>query len=350
MSKRRRPSTVSEKTNEVKKKQKKYYENKAQLEEQGFEMLDQNTRFAYQWMEPSRASAVLNFHHNAPKAQIYLSQKPLEVILDVLRRRAVGNADLLQFVKPSLKWIDRHNPDSHAYARILTALAVKVRIIANGRFDGTFGDCTLRDAISYSLEELAEEFQQTRVCGINPVEKLLTHMIFSVNDEEILRKHLQSTVVCLGEVLVCDEKLWRFTGLSSGWVRLVVSKPDRVGHWFYTSVVKLANDRYYCLYYRLHRTQNDKANGQAPIPVDEIGRDWIGLMDLSDSEYAHTFFVADSYYMSAAMRDVVKESGRSALIALPPERWTQVTSLMSPLLSKAGDSATLYNESTDEVR
>jgi hypothetical protein len=91
------------------------------------------------------------------------------------------------------------------------------------------------------------------------------------------------------------------------------------------------------------------ANAQVPISVDEIGRDWVDLMALSHPEIAHTFFVADSYYMSAAMRDVVKTSKRSALIALPPERWTQVTGLLSPYLSKAGDSVTLYNESTDEV-
>ena len=35
-----------------------------------------------------------------------------------------------------------------------------------------------------------------------------------------------------------DEKLWRFTG-ESGWVRLVESKPDKIGHWIYTLCVKV---------------------------------------------------------------------------------------------------------------
>jgi hypothetical protein len=175
-------------------------------------------------------------------------------------------------------------------------------------------------------------------------------MIFTMDDETELRDHLRQTVISVGEVLVCDEKLWFYSGEADGWVRLVISKPDRVGHWFYLAVVKLANGKFYSVYYRLHRLPNKLANQQGTLSVDIIGADWIQIFRQSDPEITEPFIIADGYYMSEAMRDKIKAENVAAIIAVPPERWQSMISLLEPKLKSAGDSSALYNEETDEVQ
>lgn len=237
-----------------------------------------------------------------------------------------------------------------AKSRILLTLAVKIRIIANGRTDIADNVLTYREALQDAIRDLADELGQMRTSGVNIVQELLTNMIFTMDDETELRDHLRKTVISVGEVLVCDEKLWFYSGEADGWVRLVISKPDRVGHWFYLAVVKLANGKFYAVYYRLHRVPNKLANQQGTLSVDIIGADWIQIFRQSDPEITEPFIIADGYYMSEAMRDKIKAENVAAIIAVPPERWQSMISLLEPKLKSAGDSSALYNEETDEVQ
>jgi hypothetical protein len=350
---RGKPTTISEKTEQLRRKNKETKDRLNALAEEGFELLEGNAKFAYKMHDRVRAAATLNFNSRHSKAFIYLNQKPLDQILAILRRRAETDPALAKYIRPLSKtrshgWVD--DPNAKAKSRILLALAVKIRVIATGGTGDNNEPMDYREAIEVAISELAFELGEIKHSGVNGIEKLLTNMVFTIEDEEDLRHHLQNTVVSIGEALVCDEKLWFYSGAADGWVRLVITKPDRVGHWFYMAVVKLSNGAYYVIYLRLHRTVNTLANEQTPLPVDQIGEDWLSILQRSEPEIAEPFLIADSYYMSEAMREKIKDSGLPAIIAVPPERWPSVISVLSPKLNAAGDSASLYNEETDEVR
>jgi hypothetical protein len=319
----------------------------------GFEKLPAKAKFAYKWHDRIRAAASLNFTNHSTKSSIYLDQKPLNIILEILRRRGQEDPILAGYVKESSSVggaEGRSGPDSKANSRILKALAVKIYLIANGRTNENNKPIGYREAIEAAIDDLAAEFGVVPKSGINVIEKLLTNMVFSIFDEKTLRERIKTTVVHVGEVLICDEKLWFYSGEADGWVRLVISKPDRVGHWFYLAVVKLSNGKYYVVYFRLHRVENKLANQQGSLPVDEIGQEWLSLLHQSDPEVAEPFLIADGYYMSEAMRERIKESGRAAIIAVPPERWPSMIQLLEGDLKKAGDSSSFYIEATDEVQ
>ena len=74
--------------------------------------------------------------------------------------------------------------------------------------------------------------------------------------EKRLCAQFQSLVVSLGEVLCCDEKLFRFTEMG-GIVRKVPSKPARIGIWHYQGVVTLPNEDPLLVYTRTHNKSSN---------------------------------------------------------------------------------------------
>jgi hypothetical protein len=347
--KRKKSVTIGEKISEANKKRKRQVAQLDQVGEEGFHFLGGEARFFYKRIDPKSAPATLIFTARASKAEIYLAQKPVSLLLDILRRRGENDPTLYRIVREKAVRLFPSGVDSQAQARILAALAVKVRVIANGHFDSENNRVNFREALAAAASELHDAVGQVPNFGQNKLEALISNMVFSIDDEDKLREFFISTLVHVGEVLICDEKLWFFSGESSGWVRLVISKPDRVGHWFYLAVVQLSNGKHYVVYFRLHRVASALANEQGSLPVAAIVGDWLDILKSSDAEIGEPFLIADSYYMSKSVRDIVKANNLPAIVAVPKERWQNMVSLLENRLSKAGDSASLYNEATDEV-
>ena len=65
----------------------------------------------------------------------------------------------------------------------------------------------------------------------------------------------QNIVLKLGQGIAGHEKLFHFTG-DSGDIRLVVSKSDRIGQWFYEVVAQLESGCYYMLYVKPQTTRD----------------------------------------------------------------------------------------------
>ena len=176
MSKRPRSksTTIAEKTNDIRQKRKKL---KAQIDavaEQGFVLLDESARFAYKWHDRTRSAATLTFQARHSKSDVYLIQKPLDQILRILRRRGEDNPDLARVVRPrkaTHRYRSLDDPDAMAKSRILLALAVKIRIIANGRTDIADNVLTYREALEDAIMELAHELDKMKTSGVNIVFK-----------------------------------------------------------------------------------------------------------------------------------------------------------------------------------
>jgi len=67
----------------------------------------------------------------------------------------------------------------------------------------------------------------------------------------LISKNFQSLVSRVGEFAAGDEKLLHFTGNSKN-IRMILTKPDRVGHWFCELCIKLVNGLSFLLYFRAH--------------------------------------------------------------------------------------------------
>jgi len=56
-------------------------------------------------------------------------------------------------------------------------------------------------------------------------------------------------------IVAGDEKLWRFTG--NNYIRLCISKPDKVGFWFYELCARLSNGLPYMLSLLMHNSTEE---------------------------------------------------------------------------------------------
>ena len=171
MSKRQRSksTTVAEKVADVNLVRKKITAQLDAAATQGYEKLQDKAKFAYKTHDRVRASATLNFTQHSPKSSLYLYQKPLKTILEILRRRGENDPTLAGFVKISSTKRDAERdsgPDSKANSRILKALAIKIYIIANGRTDQTDKAIGFREAIEGAVHFFECLHEKTGILSI----------------------------------------------------------------------------------------------------------------------------------------------------------------------------------------
>lgn len=120
-----------------------------------------------------------------------------------------------------------------------------------------------------------------------------------------LNEAFQSAVLRLGQCVAGDEKLFHFTGNGKN-VRLVISKPGKVGHWFYELCAKCKYGNVFCLYIRLHNSatnQKISVNNWSAI-IRRTGTD-----DIEAGRPNHrTYLVHDSYYFATEPKEeLIKE-------------------------------------------
>ena len=118
------------------------------------------------------------------------------------------------------------------YILIYRFLAVIIRIIGlqNKASESRKNSRPLRYAIQEAMVHFNHYAKKT------PGRQILEHLAgnFLISNEffPLLSLNFQSIVSVLGQCVAGDEKLFHFTGNSSD-IRMCISKPDRVGIWFY---------------------------------------------------------------------------------------------------------------------
>ena len=86
-----------------------------------------------------------------------------------------------------------------------------------------------------------------------------------------LNANFQAVIRHIGESVAGDEKLFYFAG-ESGWVRLIINKPGKLGLWFYELVGMTQGGHPFLLHTKLHR--NDDGT---KISVASMVREWIDV-------------------------------------------------------------------------
>ena len=91
-------------------------------------------------------------------------------------------------------------------------------------------DATVRDARDYLVSASGGMW----CVRLEVLRKLMSRLLITEDVISSITGNFQALVLSLGQYVSGDEMLWHFTG-HSGNVRLVISKPDRLGLWFYES-------------------------------------------------------------------------------------------------------------------
>lgn len=96
--------------------------------------------------------------------------------------------------------------------------------------------------------------------------------IYITNNEsfKVISHNFRSCLSSLGEYICGDEKLIHYTG-NSAFIRLVPSKPDKIGFWFFELVCKLPNGAPFMIYGRF---SNSSPAENIKIPVSEVVKEW----------------------------------------------------------------------------
>ena len=90
--------------------------------------------------------------------------------------------------------------------------------------------------------------------------------------EDILNENFQKLAESLGQCVAGDEKLFHFTGESKD-LRLCISKPDRIGLWFYQLCALLRSGKPYLLMLQMHTNRDGGI-----VKVSDIVGKWADII------------------------------------------------------------------------
>ncbi len=218
------------------------------------------------------------------------------------------------------------------------------------------GGRPLREAFKRALEHLVSIKKDTDNMASGSIgDDFLANMHawfhLSPEDEGELNAKFEAMVAYLGEYAAGDEKLWRYLG-ESGWLRQVLSKPDKLGHWFYELCIPLANGRSFLIHVKLHKA----AEEEGTIHVDSVVELWTQVLDRKKQHGVDCFLAVDSYYWSAATRKVLYESNIPYAASCTRERLgflghvDEDNTLLSTIpVNNPGDTRGLENLETGEL-
>lgn len=211
----------------------------------------------------------------------------------------------------------------------------------------------LRTHVDGVRDYFKTKFPSRDVIGSDRALHLLTILLFEGFDD-ILTSNFQSIVEKLGYSVAGDEKLFHFTG-EDGDLRLVISKPDRIGHWWYELCASLSKGSNFLLFTKMHTNRYGVS-----ISVDSIVERWkaailsigSGLVPVGSNPNPSTLLVFDSYYMSKGSRDCLERKGPQVAFSAScrpdnfrPERML----LTNEAADQPGDEQSIYNETSSEL-
>jgi hypothetical protein len=249
------------------------------------------------------------------------------------------------------------NGGDFVYATILFFLACQIRIIAlqNKPMENVKNTNPLRESFNEARTHFGKVlfgdeftgFAPFQFPGIEILERLNAHFQFTANFFDAISKNFQAIVKRIGEYAAGDEKLLHFTGDSSN-IRMILTKPDRVGHWFYELCIKLKNGLSYLLYFRAHLSDTGKG---ISIRTSEIVKEWTDITTSLGRTDSNTKAVTcfDSYYLCNNGRNYCNENKKPFVAAIQRNRFEAICDSLSGLAHEKGEFAGVYNDKTNEL-
>lgn len=306
-------------------KKQKTDSEKFQLE--GYEELDQK-KHHLQWTPPPEIDQRLTF--------IWRTAQPLVTIF-----KFFINEDILTKIIDNLSYdelIIRYNHPWHhntSINELYVILSITIRIYALHRVPQKIArnGAPLREAIQEAKNHFSGINPAAYIPGINIIEKLIAIPLFPTSLYEDISKNFQRAVLQIGESAAGDEKLFHFTGKSRD-IRLVPSKPGRIGFWNYELCAPLSFNGQFLLHTRM-------AYGGEGLPVHEVVRKWAQI--IKQYEKNDTLLTFDSYYLCNASRVVLNELSVKFVASFNVNRFRDLKGLMSSKVNNPGDWTAVYH-------
>lgn len=314
-----RVSVNEEKANEQACNRQNISEQIAIAKNDGWRPIDRKKeRFLIRELPPEKS--FLSLKHrvagNRPATYFILLRK---FITDELISHLIENFDERDTTMNSRKYRDEYGQlTSVGYRKLKLcpkyawqALAVQVRI--TGRQSKSKENKKIIDPLKTNITEAMAHFNSisdiNQCVGRNTLEKYISLMLLTEDFAEEISKNFFGLVLSLGQHIAGDEKLWGFTGNSSK-IRLVLSKPDRLGFWFYELCAPLMCGLPYLLKLSMHNSL------KKTLTTDSIVQGWISVLKevgkdslpVGENPNPNCYISFDSYYLAATSVQSLKDA------------------------------------------
>lgn len=230
-----------------------------------------------------------------------------------------------------------YHPTVH---HIYFALAVCIRIqgLQNTPKRNTKNFRPLRTAIHEALDHFQQSYPSHSIPGMVILEKLISLPLFTDDYAEDISNNFQNSILHLGERVCGDEKLFRYTGKSRN-IRLVPSKPGKIGLWFYELCVPLKYGGQFLLHTHLHP-------GGETLHVSEVVKMWIKVLKKYPDD--STLITMDSYYLDNTAKAVLDASNVKYLATFSSGTFSTVENYLKGKVHRPGDWYGVYNKNTND--
>jgi len=281
----------------------------------------------------------------------YPESMPFDVFLRFLTPQLT--ARILQSV-PDGHWIDSDGDGrircfqptlKNTYISVAIYLWMMARC-RNAHFE--HDDHTGRNAaIELAREHFLQQFPEYVYPSKHVVNKFLSNFHITKDFYAELSSNFNAELSELGAFVAGDEKLLHFTG-DSVYIRIVKTKPDRVGIWYYELAVKLQCGRVFVIYIRMNDSNQLKG---VHIPVDAVVRDWVDAIQngggrVPDPNILLSF---DNYYMSNASHELLLSRNQYFVGACKSNTFSELTDETTWKVQKRGDYYVLGRAFSQEL-
>lgn len=319
---------------------------------------DAATRQQWRPIDPKQECFLID---ELPPADAFLTlniRRPSATYLDIFTKFVTDEVADKLFASLSIEdtiLSYRKNGSPHCFAFALPlvwqTLAVQVRMIGEQQrsTENNPQPRFLRKGITAALNHFKTLDSDAFVTRCEVVERLNARMVMTEDFSAIISKNFQGFVRTLGQYVAGDEKLFHYTG-KSGNVRLVISKPDRVGFWFYELCGRFSNGLPYMLDVFMHNSLT------GTVHVASVVRGWIDAMTTihsrcGDVSNMKCILAMDSYYMDNAARQICQERGIYYCCSVNEKSFSAEVRAVRPVgtTDETGQWHGMYNETTKQL-
>jgi hypothetical protein len=346
----RRRLSLAERVNEKVVQSQEKRRKRDVLEEEGWEevaMADRSVAITYEPApcDADRVCALLGCAPGVTLSDLYFAifgDEYVERLLGEVRRtkpevfvQSRGRARHVSVIATETKHVHA------ALAMRIVLQAQQVRATRNERHKGF-----LEDRCKAAAEFLAQNANCSLPLSAQRGRKLISALQITPGSdlETLLFCNLRDLVVHLGEVFACDEKLFHADLLRSGMVKVVLSKPARVGIWAYQGCVVLDGNYPLCVHLRVH---HEIANLDEKVRMITFIKEWAEIAVAKRiSRHVQAMIVCDSHYPTIEALQYMRGEGFPFIFACDQQRFKSVSAVISDRVQKSGDHA--YAEKAPE--
>ena len=274
-----------------------------------------------------RKKHILNFHCRDSPLSIFLKLFPPELASKIMGKCVEEDPMCMRKCSGRGKRTKMHTGQKEVFQYLSCRILVQGRQKDMGR--------NTEESLMNAKKELESKNDQFLM---GKKKMIGVHRCFFVrigsDEESTISDNLTGSVRVLGGYLCCDEKLYYFTG-DSYLIRKVLTKPGRIGIWFYQSAIQLANGLPFLVSTSAH---------SSPTTTAKIISEWIKIANSKGRAVA----VMDQYYMSREARQLVVKMNANVVAGLNRDRFRNWAQIMESNVKTRGRSRHMHNPNTGE--